>query len=56
MDGLMTDETRQAIFEEMATLYPHEMAAAYPEEFRQFFKRQCPGVSEEDMQRLLKGK
>lgn len=49
----MSQEKRQAIFEQMATIYPHEIAAAYPEQFREFFERQCPGVSVEAMNELL---
>jgi hypothetical protein len=49
----MSEQDRQEIFEMMARAYPAEVADAYPVEFRQYFEKVCPGVSEEIMNELL---
>jgi hypothetical protein len=38
----------------LATMYPHETYATYPERFWEYFQTQCPGVTREDMKRMLK--
>ena len=43
-----------AAFEHFATVYPHEAYAHWPEEFWRFFSRQCPEISREAMERILR--
>jgi hypothetical protein len=42
-----------AVFGTLADAYPHEMYAAMPERFWDYFQTQCPGVSRGTMERLL---
>lgn len=37
----------------LAAVYPREAYAAAPERFWELFQEECPGVSREEMERLL---
>jgi hypothetical protein len=45
--------TEQWAFETFATTYPHEAHAEWPERFWEFFQHNRPGVSREDMERIM---
>lgn len=48
------DEDDDISFGWLAMMYPHETHATYPERFWGYFQTQCPGVSREEMERLLR--
>lgn len=51
----MTDamSADQEAFEAFASAYPHEVHDEWPDRFWEFFQRVRPGMSREDMVRLL---
>lgn len=49
----MPADPETVAFEMFANIYPHEAYASHPEEFWRYFQQRQPGVSREEMERLL---
>lgn len=49
----MSDAMEEAAFEFMAHAHPCETYDTWPERFWRYFQQRCPGVSREEMERLL---
>lgn len=47
-------EMEQTAFEWFAEAHPHEAYETWPERFWEFFQKKAPGMSREQMERLLK--
>lgn len=41
-------------FRDLTRVYPHEVYAEFPDRFWEHFQRECPGVSRERMEQILK--
>lgn len=51
---MTTFDPDRIAFEWFASAHPHEAYALHPDKFWEFFHNQCPGITREQMEALLK--